>query len=128
MLSSHLLSLLEEVCSHVLILKKGEKIAVFNAALATLAAEMVETMHAAAGIGAMLGLDIPVIPVEHQYIVTEPHPAILERKAKGLPEMGVLRESDSSWYMREENGGLLLGHRGEIGRTHVAGDVHAVEA
>jgi dimethylglycine dehydrogenase len=59
--------------------------------------------------GAMVGLDVPVIPVEHQYIVTEPHPAILERKAKGLPEMGVLRESDSSWYMREENGGLLLG-------------------
>ena len=59
--------------------------------------------------GAMVGLDIPVIPVEHQYIVTEPHPAILERRAKGLPEMGVLRESDSSWYMREENGGLLLG-------------------
>ena len=25
--------------------------------------------------GAMVGLDIPVIPVEHQYIVTEPHPA-----------------------------------------------------
>ena len=59
--------------------------------------------------GAMLGLDIPVIPVEHQYIVTEPHPAILARRAQGLPEMGVLRESDSSWYMREENGGLLLG-------------------
>jgi dimethylglycine dehydrogenase len=59
--------------------------------------------------GAMVGLDIPVIPVEHQYIVTEPHPAIQERQAKGLPEMGVLRESDSSWYMREENGGLILG-------------------
>ena len=59
--------------------------------------------------GAMVGLDIPVIPVEHQYIVTEPHPAILERRAKGLPEMGVLRESDASWYMREEAGGLLLG-------------------
>ena len=29
--------------------------------------------------------------------------------ASGLPEMGVLRESDSSWYMREENGGLILG-------------------
>ena len=26
--------------------------------------------------GAMVGLDVPVIPVEHQYIVTEPHPAI----------------------------------------------------
>ena len=59
--------------------------------------------------GDMLGLDIPVIPVEHQYIVTEPHPDIVARQKKGLPEMGVLRESDSSWYMREENGGLLLG-------------------
>lgn len=59
--------------------------------------------------GEMVGLDVPVIPVEHQYIVTEPHPAIVERKEQGLPEMGVLRESDSSWYLREENGGLLLG-------------------
>ncbi len=59
--------------------------------------------------GAMVGLDIPVIPVEHQYIVTEPHPAIQARHAEELPEMGVLRESDSSWYMREENGGLILG-------------------
>jgi dimethylglycine dehydrogenase len=59
--------------------------------------------------GAMVGLDIPVIPVEHQYIVTEPHPLIKERQTRGLPEMGVLREADSSWYMREENGGLLLG-------------------
>ncbi|MGI9400245.1 MAG: GcvT family protein, partial [Rhizobiaceae bacterium] len=59
--------------------------------------------------GAMVGLNVPVIPVEHQYIVTEPHPEIVARKKAGLPEMGVLREADSSWYMREENGGLLLG-------------------
>ncbi len=59
--------------------------------------------------GAMVGIDVPVIPVQHQYIVTEAHPEIVARKAKGLPEMGVLRESDSSWYMREEAGGLLLG-------------------
>jgi dimethylglycine dehydrogenase len=59
--------------------------------------------------GAMVGLDIPVIPVEHQYIVTEQHPAIMARRAQGLPEMGVLRESDASYYMREEAGGLLLG-------------------
>ena len=26
--------------------------------------------------GKMVGLEIPVIPVEHQYIVTEPHPEI----------------------------------------------------
>ncbi|MEO1693611.1 MAG: FAD-dependent oxidoreductase [Pseudomonadota bacterium] len=59
--------------------------------------------------GALLGLDIPVIPVEHQYIVTEPHPDIVARHKAGQPEMGVLRESDNSWYLREEAGGLILG-------------------
>ena len=59
--------------------------------------------------GAMVGLDIPVIPVQHQYIVTEDHPEIVARREKGLPELGVLREADSSWYMRAEKGGLLLG-------------------
>ena len=59
--------------------------------------------------GAMVGLDVPVLPVQHQYIVTEPHESIQARHREGLPEMGVLRESDGSWYMREEAGGLLLG-------------------
>jgi len=59
--------------------------------------------------GAMVGLNIPVIPVEHQYIVTEAHPEIKARHADGLPEMGVLRDSDNGWYMREEAGGLILG-------------------
>ncbi len=59
--------------------------------------------------GAMVGLDLPVIPVQHQFIVTEPHPEIQQRQADGLPEMGVLRESDGSWYLREEAGGFILG-------------------
>jgi dimethylglycine dehydrogenase len=59
--------------------------------------------------GEMVGLDIPVIPVEHQYIVTESHPDLVRRKEDGLPEMGVLRESDGSWYLREENNGFILG-------------------
>jgi dimethylglycine dehydrogenase len=59
--------------------------------------------------GAMVGLDVPVIPVEHQYIVTEPHPLLQKRKQDGLAEMGVLRESDGSWYLREENSGFILG-------------------
>ena len=57
----------------------------------------------------MVGLEIPVIPVEHQFIVMEQHPKIIERHKNKMPEMGVLRDSDSSWYMREEAGGLLLG-------------------
>jgi len=59
--------------------------------------------------GEMLGLDIPVIPVEHQFIVTDDHPELTKRREAGLPEMGVLRDSDSSWYMRQEKDGLLLG-------------------
>jgi len=59
--------------------------------------------------GEMVGLDVPVIPVEHQFIVTEPHPEIVRRHERGEPELGVLRESDGSWYLREENGGFILG-------------------
>jgi dimethylglycine dehydrogenase len=59
--------------------------------------------------GEMVGLDVPVIPVEHQFIVTEPHPEIIGRQERGEPELGVLRESDGSWYLREENGGFILG-------------------
>ena len=59
--------------------------------------------------GAMVGLDVPVMPAEHQYLVTEPHPAIVGRHEKGAPEMPVFRDPDASYYMREESGGLVLG-------------------
>lgn len=59
--------------------------------------------------GRLVGLDIPVIPVQHQYIVTGEIPELMERRKQGLPEMGVLREPEGSWYMREERGGLILG-------------------
>ncbi|MCH6588422.1 MAG: FAD-dependent oxidoreductase, partial [Proteobacteria bacterium] len=59
--------------------------------------------------GRMVGIDIPTIPVEHQFIVTEPHPLLEQRRKDGLPEMPVLRESDASYYLREERQGLLLG-------------------
>ena len=58
---------------------------------------------------AMVGLDIPVIAVEHQYLVTEPAPELEERKKQSLPELAVLRESDASYYMREERQGFILG-------------------
>ena len=49
-----------------------------------------------------VGIQLPQIPVEHQYIVTDVVPALQERLDAGLPEMGVLRESDASYYLREE--------------------------
>ena len=58
---------------------------------------------------AMVGLTIPVIPVEHQYIVTDEIPEIVEWRKAGNPEHPVLRDADARWYMREERGGLILG-------------------
>ncbi len=59
-------------------------------------------------IGAMIGCQIPAIPVEHQYIVTEPDPALVEWR-KDHPEHPVLRDADAKWYVREERGGWILG-------------------
>jgi len=56
----------------------------------------------------LLGIRIPAIPVEHQYIVTEPDPALVAfRKEHG--EHPVLRDADAKWYVREERGGWILG-------------------
>ncbi|MEM9009909.1 MAG: FAD-dependent oxidoreductase [Pseudomonadota bacterium] len=56
----------------------------------------------------LLGIKIPAIPVEHQYIVTEPDPALVDWR-KGQPEHPVLRDADAKWYVREERGGWILG-------------------
>ncbi|RVD34150.1 FAD-dependent oxidoreductase, partial [Mesorhizobium sp. M4A.F.Ca.ET.020.02.1.1] len=59
--------------------------------------------------GAMLGLDIPAIPIVHQYWITEAVPEIVERKRLGLPEMPILRDEGYEGYLREEGDGLLFG-------------------
>ncbi|HCK07898.1 MAG TPA: diguanylate cyclase, partial [Rhodobacter sp.] len=56
----------------------------------------------------LLGIKIPAIPVEHQYIVTEPDPALVEWR-KTNAEHPVLRDADAKWYVREERGGWILG-------------------
>ena len=54
----------------------------------------------------LLGVKIPAIPVEHQYIVTEPDPALVEWR-KTNDQHPVLRDADAKWYVREERGGIL---------------------
>ncbi|RVV97403.1 FAD-dependent oxidoreductase [Mesobaculum littorinae] len=56
----------------------------------------------------LLGIKIPAIPVEHQYIVTEPDPALVEYR-KTHEQHPVLRDADAKWYVREERGGWILG-------------------
>ncbi|TNC52100.1 FAD-dependent oxidoreductase [Rubellimicrobium rubrum] len=56
----------------------------------------------------LLGLRIPAIPVEHQYIVTEQDPALVQWRSTN-PQHPVLRDADAKWYVREERGGWILG-------------------
>ncbi|MDA3888927.1 MAG: FAD-dependent oxidoreductase [Allgaiera sp.] len=68
----------------------------------------------------LLGIKIPAIPVEHQYIVTEPDPALVEYRRQGGAEHPVLRDADAKWYAREERGGWILGpyEQGAPARFH----------
>ncbi len=59
--------------------------------------------------GLMFGLDVPAIPVEHQYIVYDESAELKAYRAAGGRELAVLRESDASYYLREERMGWILG-------------------
>jgi dimethylglycine dehydrogenase len=56
----------------------------------------------------LLGIKMPAIPVEHQFVVTEPDPSLVEWRINN-EEHPVLRDADSKWYVREERGGWILG-------------------
>ncbi|MFZ7093181.1 GcvT family protein [Primorskyibacter sp. 2E233] len=56
----------------------------------------------------LLGIKTPAIPVEHQFIVMEQDPALVEWR-KSNPEHPVIRDADAQSYVREERGGWILG-------------------
>ncbi len=56
----------------------------------------------------LLGIKIPAIPVEHQFIVMDKDPALVEYR-KDHPEHPVIRDADAQSYVREERGGWILG-------------------
>lgn len=56
----------------------------------------------------LLGIKFPAIPVEHQYIVTEPDPTLAKYRETN-EEHPVLRDADAKWYVREERKGWILG-------------------
>ncbi len=56
----------------------------------------------------LLGIKIPAIPVEHQFIVMEQDPALVKFR-KDHPEHPVIRDADAQSYVREERGGWILG-------------------
>ncbi|EHB00103.1 Dimethylglycine dehydrogenase, mitochondrial, partial [Heterocephalus glaber] len=56
-------------------------------------------------VGAMIGLEHPLIPVQHQYVVTSTIPEVQALKQ----ELPVLRDLEGSYYLRQERDGLLFG-------------------
>ena len=53
----------------------------------------------------MVGLDFPLVPVDHQYLVTTTIPEV-----KALTrEIPVIRDLEGSYYLRMERSGLLFG-------------------
>ncbi len=56
----------------------------------------------------LLNIKIPAIPVEHQFIVMDTDPTLVEWR-KNNPEHPVIRDADAQSYVREERGGWILG-------------------
>ena len=60
-------------------------------------------------VGRMMGVNVPSVPVLHQYLVTDSVSAIVERMAAGLGELPMIRDPEESWYVRQERDGFILG-------------------
>ncbi len=60
-------------------------------------------------IGRMMGVNVPSVPVLHQYLVTDTVPEVAARIDAGLPELPMIRDPEESWYIRQERDGLILG-------------------
>lgn len=56
-------------------------------------------------IGRLVGVELPLVPMEHQYVVTEAVPQ-LKTLAREIP---VTRDPERVFYMRQEGDGLLFG-------------------
>ena len=59
--------------------------------------------------GQMFGINVPAIPVEHQYVVYEESAELKAYRQGGGRELAVMREPDRSYYIREERMGWILG-------------------
>jgi dimethylglycine dehydrogenase len=59
--------------------------------------------------GRLVGVSVPAIPVEHQYIVYDESAELKAYRQGGGRELAVLREPDTSYYLREERMGWILG-------------------
>ena len=56
-------------------------------------------------VGAMMGLDLPAVPMLHQYLVMDRIDALVELDR----ELPIIRDPEESWYVRQERDGVIIG-------------------
>lgn len=60
-------------------------------------------------VGRMVGLELPVLAMEHMYLLTEDMPEVAEANAKTGSEVIHAVDFDGEIYVRQERGGMLMG-------------------
>jgi len=79
----------------------------------------------ARSLGQLVGIDLPIVPLEHHFLITEAVDAVREMDF----ELPVLRDSDASFYVRRELDSLLVGpfepHTKPWGLDGIPDDFHS---
>jgi len=60
-------------------------------------------------VGRMVGLELPVLAMEHMYLMTEDMPEVAEINARTGKEVIHAVDFDGELYLRQERGGMLMG-------------------
>lgn len=60
-------------------------------------------------VGRMVGLELPVLAMEHMYLITEDMPEVAEFNRKTGKELMHCVDFDGEIYLRQERGGMLMG-------------------
>ena len=96
----------------------GGRITAVNTTQGTIACDTVVNCAGqwARQVGAMAGINVPLQPVKHQYIITDRIPGL-------SPDAATLRDPDRRTYFKEEVGGLVLGGYEPNPQPWVTGDV-----
>ena len=67
-------------------------------------------------VGRMVGLELPVLAMEHMYLITEDMPEVAEINASTGKEVIHAVDFDGELYLRQERGGMLMGTYEKAGK------------
>ncbi|HUF56449.1 MAG TPA: FAD-dependent oxidoreductase, partial [Thermohalobaculum sp.] len=67
-------------------------------------------------VGRMVGLEMPILAMEHMYLITEDMPEVAEINAGTGKEVIHVVDFDGELYLRQERGGMLMGTYEKAGK------------